>query len=200
MHLTYLGELDGSYEQSRITFHRDVAVVMGPITDWNQALDVDRINMPSLGQTKLETEELAIYSTRNRPSVLEMERRIPGSAKSAWELRAAGNVIIDANTEQGMMNLTADQGQYDALNEVLRFAGVPNRPARFKQYNGTQLDLLEGSFNLRTGESSMSMTNANGLLPPKYQTNQGSVGNVAPPAQGPQVIQSPRDFNVFQRP
>lgn len=211
IHLTYLGQMDGSYAQDRVSFTQDVAAVIGPIKDWNQALNVDTINMPAPGQTKIETNQLSIYSTKERPTVKEMERRFPGSAKSAWEIETIGNVIVDSNTEQGMMNLTADKGRYDALYEVLWFAGVPTRPAHFRQYSGptmphgAELDLMEGSFNLRTGAMQMSATNFSGGLPAQYQrpgqapAPPQQQNNVPVAPNNAPVIQSPRDMDIFQR-
>jgi hypothetical protein len=209
LHLTFTGVLDGAYAENRVTFRQNVAAILGPIRDWSDALDVDRINVIAPEQSRLETQELSVFSTKDLPSVKLMEKEFPGSTKAAWQIDAKGALIVESNTEQGVINVNAYRGSYDALHEVLSVEGSPQQPAHVRkdasasQPNGIDSDLTKGLFNLKTGDMQINTNNIRGSMPNQLAPNGAGVAPggrpvVAPPRPANQsAIPSPRDFNVL---
>ena len=187
IHLSYFGQMDGSYADNRVTFRQNVATAMGTIAQWSDSIDVDRINVPTAGQTKLESEELSIYSTSQLPHIQQMEQRFPGSTKSAWELVATRNVVVNSATEQGLISLSANEGRYDALNEVLKISGQPGKPATVqKQPSGTDVQgmnaaIADGLFNLRTGAWNFQPLYIRGSIPEAQSQSPAAASSLPSP-------------------
>ena len=211
IHLTYRGELDGSYAENRLTVRGDVAAAMSEIQNWEDSIDVDRLETLRPGQTKLECETLSMFSKRSLPSVQQALRDFPELAKSAWEVVAKDNVLVDSYTERGLVQATAGDARYDAMYGQLKLAASPTRPVTIdrppspEDPNGDHAEFREVWVDLRTGQSTLTMLGATGSLPNAYQIDPARPGAApVPTATAPaalpatNLLRSPRDTDIFK--
>jgi hypothetical protein len=213
IHMTFMGRMEGAMAQRKATFYDRIEALIGPIVDWDQALDVkkvDSIQSLARNQSFLVSDQLDIFdasglSWNQIPSATNST-----SSNSAWEIDATSRVKLDSNTDSGLMTVTAERLGYVAKTDTVKIDQSLHRAASIVRTphgsNNPDMDLQVKSAQvaLKTGKIDMEITQFSGSMAPTRQpTGAPMTGppKVQPPLQpnGNNLIPSPRDIPLWQR-
>lgn len=122
INLVYSNGLRGSFETNEIEFQRNVEVLLGPIRNWEDRLNVEAKEGLRLDETLMTCEILRAYSTSN----LSWNREaLGGSSQASWELEAKDHVMVESRSQQGDLTVRAPKIQFASPQEMLRIYGTP---------------------------------------------------------------------------
>ena len=160
LHLRFRGRMEGDMNQQLVSFQDGVETLLQPILTWDDSPDVLRVERLKLGQTMMTCNQLSVYNTAklswNQTQIANERLR----RDAAWEITAAGQVVVENVSEQGTFAAMASRAQYSAIHSVLRIEGAPREPAVIEQLPlnhptnqpPVRLELSSAAINLKTGE------------------------------------------------
>ncbi|MEQ1826269.1 MAG: hypothetical protein ABL921_09990 [Pirellula sp.] len=212
IHLSFMGGLNGNLAHRTATFFNRVAALMGPIPNWDGAVDVHNSERLRNNQTRLNADRLSIFDgsglSWNQPTVGSRTTTNP----TAWEVEAQGSANLESLTERGELNVEADSLKYHAANDVVRISGTARQPAVITHAVGSNeppmtTRLNSAAIRLKTGEiEGMQIQSIGGSLPAHMQRagNQpagspGSRNQTNPVASPNDQLPSPRPMSILPR-
>lgn len=209
LNLTFVGRVEGLMAQRLVTFYDRVEALFGPISDWEQTLDVSKVTRLSPHQSFLICDQLNLFDASSLSWNQTNNVGEKASRNAAWELNALGRVRVDSSTDSGDVTVEASRVTYAAKLDRVGIEGAPNEPARiYKNDSKTGANSLPAIFEaksafyrLRTGEFGGEIVRIEGQLPPNAQRPSPtgpSPTPSGPPARPQNVLPSPRENNPFQ--
>ncbi|MCU0709898.1 MAG: hypothetical protein MUF23_16575, partial [Pirellula sp.] len=209
LHLTFLGRVEGAMQQRMVSFFDKIDSLLGPIPDWNGAVDVRMAETLAPNQSRLLCDQLNLFDA----SGLSYNQSRMGSSKAAWELDALGNAQLASRTDSGDVIVDANRIGYAALDDTVRIEGSTRRGATIRRLplgnQRTEVDEFQVSsatMRLKTGQLDAQIRRIEGSLPPQFQrpmdiqnSPSSPSGNASPNGTPPSsALPSPRDFNPLQ--
>jgi len=197
IHLSFAGRMEGDVVQRKATFYDRILALLGPISSWDDALNVHSVDRPGRNQSILNSDQLSIFDASGLSWNQEANRPPKSANSSAWEIAALGRVQMQSNTDNGEVYVVGEGLKYTAISDAVRIEGSPQLPAHISMagFNGY---VKSASYRLKTGEFEGQITRIEGDLPANLQPSRGSVGPVkAQPRMEPSSngsLQSPRDI------
>jgi hypothetical protein len=209
LHLMFLGRVEGSMPRRMISFYDKIDSLLGPIRDWNGAVDVRHAESLGPNQSRMLCDQLNLFDA----SELSYNQTRGGSKQSAWEIDALGNAQLASRTDSGDIVIDASRIGYAALEDSVRIEGSSRRGATIRRIptgdplkGSDEFQVSSATMRLKTGQLDAQIRRIEGSLPPQYQRPVDTQPPPALPTQprtatpnssGP-AIPSPRDFNPLQ--
>lgn len=212
LHLMFLGRVEGSMPQRMVSFYDKIDSLLGPINDWNGAVDVRNAETLGPNQSRLLCDQLNLFDA----SGLSYNQNRSGGKQAAWEIDALGNAQLASRTDSGDVVIDANRIGYAALEDAVRIEGSARRGATIRrlptgdsQRGAEEFQLSSATMRLKTGQLDAQIRRFEGSLPPQFQRpvdapNPSNPSNPSPVSRpdGPNPtvpsIPSPRDFNPLQ--
>lgn len=197
LHLTFAGELEGFLDRMEFIFKRQIEVGMGPIANWDDAIDVAQLQQLTPGQMLLSCEQLRVYEATQVPSASVISSQGTQNLGS-WDLEADTNVVFEGRTPTEVFAGTATKLGYQAVKDIVRIIGSPRQAAVLQRTPQNEppakLSIRDASFRLKTMEI-IDMQ----LEQFQLDLQGGGIAPVASPPNGANINNtSPRD-SLFQR-
>jgi hypothetical protein len=208
MHLSFMGKMEGALQTRQVSFFHRIAALMGPISSWEEEVNVHRAERLGKNQTSLTSDQVNLLDG----SVLSWNQTSPTNRKAsdpAWEIQAVSHVRVETNTDQGVVTMEGETLKYAAQTDTVRIGGSPKQsavitrvpiggdPSKPEEYR-----LSNFAMQLRTGTMMAEISSIEGQLPANFQRAQPSApapgngtGAPVPPAN---QLPSPRENNLFQ--
>lgn len=198
--------------QRMVSFYDKIDSLLGPINDWNGAVDVRNAETLGPNQSRLLCDQLNLFDA----SGLSYNQSRSGGKQAAWEIDALGNAQLASRTDSGDVVIDANRIGYAALDDAVRIEGSARRGATIRrlptgdsQRGAEEFQLSSATMRLKTGQLDAQIRRFEGSLPPQFQRpvdapNPSSPSNTSPVSRpdGPNPrapsIPSPRDFNPLQ--
>ncbi|MFO0014175.1 MAG: hypothetical protein ACK553_15685 [Planctomycetota bacterium] len=209
LHLTFLGRVEGSMQQKMVSFYEKIDSLLGPIRDWNGAVDVRQAETLGPNQSRLLCDQLNLFDS----SELSYNQTRLGSKEASWEIDALGNAQLASRTDSGDVVIDANRIGYAAMEDAVRIEGTSRRGATIRRIpygdqrkEADEFQVSSATMRLKTGQLDAQIRRFEGSIPPQYQrpVDAQNPGPSAPPARpGAQnspgsALPSPRDYNPLQ--
>jgi hypothetical protein len=209
LHLTFLGRVEGSMQQRMVSFYDKIDSLLGPIRDWNQAVDVRQAETLGPNQSRLLCDQLNLFDS----SGLSYNQNRIGPQKASWEIDALGNSQLASRTDSGDVVIDANRIGYAAIEDSVRIEGTSRRGATIRRLpfgdqrkEADEFQVSSATMRLKTGQLDAQIRRIEGSLPPQYQRpvdTQNPAGSPTQPRPGTpnapgSALPSPRDFNPLQ--
>jgi hypothetical protein len=209
LHLTFLGRVEGSMQQRMVSFYDRIDSLLGPIKDWNGAVDVRYAETLGPNQSRLLCDQLNLFDS----SGLSYNQNRIGPKQAAWEIDALGNAQLASRTDSGDVVIDGNRIGYAALEDSVRIEGSSRRAASIRripiagqQGEADEFQVSSATMRLKTGQLDAQIRRIEGAVPPQFQR---PVDTQTPGVPGPQskqgtpnapgsALPSPRDFNPLQ--
>jgi len=209
LHLTFLGRVEGSMQQRMVSFYDRIDSLLGPIKDWNGAVDVRYAETLGPNQSRLLCDQLNLFDS----SGLSYNQNRIGPKQAAWEIDALGNAQLASRTDSGDVVIDGNRIGYAALEDSVRIEGSSRRAASIRripiagqQGEADEFQVSSATMRLKTGQLDAQIRRIEGAVPPQFQR---PVDAQTPGVPGPQskqgtpnapgsALPSPRDFNPLQ--
>lgn len=128
-HLTFRESMRGFLDRSELYFQGKVELAAGPLTTWEDAIDLARMQRLGMNQIHLDCDLLKVYDTSGLSSTASLALGQDRASK-AWEFQAKGNVHFAGKAESGDYQGEGAEVTYVQAKELLTLFGEPRRPAR----------------------------------------------------------------------
>jgi len=112
LHVKFQGSAAGNLRRHDLTFHDRVQTAFAPVDAWDAVLDVDDPDALPPGGVSLKCDRLGVH-----------EMPAPLSGQRAVELEAAGNVLVEGRTDDGLYAARALRMTYDEAKGLLVLEG-----------------------------------------------------------------------------
>ncbi len=123
-HLIYHQRMLGNLAARRLDFQREVRVGIGPTSNWDQSLDVTKMEVPLPGQALLNCDQLSLFQPQGIPT----ERT---AIRAPWEVEGIGGVGFKGQSDKGIFSGTCNRFSYASQKDLLMLEGQPSAPAVF---------------------------------------------------------------------
>ncbi len=205
IHLSFMGRMEGALAQRNASFYDRIEALIGPIVDWDDEVNVHKLDRLGKNQSHLISDRLNIFDTSGLSWNQNQNASRVKPQTSSWEIEAQSRVVMSSNTDNGEITIEADRLRYSAANNMVGVERSPRQSAVISrvQTNGAppeKLAISHAAMNLKTGEFDMTISKFEGNLPanmqPPGQAPQQRPTVAAPPQQpnsNPNVLRSPRD-------
>ncbi len=157
-HLVFRDSMRGFMDHSELYFQGKVELATGPLSRWEDSIDLAQMQKLSLNQLRLFCDLLKVFdtsglSTTNSNLVIGTGA---GSTTKAWEFQAKGNVEFAGKAETTDYEGNGSEIAYVQAKQLLTLLGEPRRPARIilTPSNGgqrVQASVESAAINPRTG-------------------------------------------------
>jgi hypothetical protein len=209
LHLTFLGRVEGSMQQRMVSFYDKIDSLLGPIKDWNGAVDVRYAETLGPNQSRLLCDQLNLFDS----SGLSYNQNRMGPKQAAWEIDALGNAQLASRTDSGDVVIDGNRIGYAALEDMVRIEGSSRRAASIRripiagqQGEADEFQVSSATMRLKTGQLDAQIRRIEGAVPPQFQRPVDTKTQGAPSPQSQQgtpnapgsALPSPRDFNPLQ--
>jgi hypothetical protein len=209
LHLSFLGRVEGYMQQRMVSFYDKIDSLLGPIKDWNGAVDVKYAETLGPNQSRLLCDQLNLFDS----SGLSYNQNRMGPKQAAWEIDALGNAQLASRTDSGDVVIDGNRIGYAALEDLVRIEGSSRRAASIRripiagqQGEADEFQVSSATMRLKTGQLDAQIRRIEGAVPPQFQR---PVDTQTPGVPGPQskqgtpnapgsALPSPRDFNPLQ--
>jgi len=112
LHVKFQGSATGNLRRRDLTFHDRVQTAFAPVDAWDAVLDVHDPDALPPGGVSLKCDRLGVH-----------EMPAPLSGQRAVELEAAGNVLVEGRTDDGLYAARALRMTYDEAKGLLVLEG-----------------------------------------------------------------------------
>jgi hypothetical protein len=209
LHLTFLGRVEGSMQKRMVSFYDKIDSLLGPIKDWNGAVDVRYAETLGPNQSRLLCDQLNLFDS----SGLSYNQNRMGPKQAAWEIDALGNAQLASRTDSGDVVIDGNRIGYTALEDSVRIEGSSRRAASIRripiagqQGEADEFQVSSATMRLKTGQLDAQIRRIEGAVPPQFQRPVDTQSSGAPSPQSKpgtpnapgSALPSPRDFNPLQ--
>ncbi len=207
LHLTFLGRVEGSMQQRMVSFYDRIDSLLGPIKDWNGAVDVRYAETLGPNQSRLLCDQLNLFDS----SGLSYNQNRIGPKQAAWEIDALGNAQLASRTDSGDVVIDGNRIGYAALEDSVRIEGSSRRAASIRripiagqQGEADEFQVSSATMRLKTGQLDAQIRRIEGAVPPQFQrpvdaqTPPSPQSKQGTPNAPGSALPSPRDFNPLQ--
>lgn len=135
-HLVFRDHVVGFLDRNEVVFESKVEVANGPLASIKETINLDQLRRLSLGQMRVECDQLRVYDTSQLPSNAQFSK----TSKSTWNLQAGGNVGFEGIVESGHYRGTGSRIVYEQAKQHIVLEGDARRDAEVTQTSvgGTQ--------------------------------------------------------------
>lgn len=205
IHLSFVGRMQGALAQRNASFFDRIEALIGPIVDWDDEVNVHKLDRLGKNQSHLISDQLNIFDASGLSWNQNQNASRVKPPTSSWEIEAQSRVVMSSNTDNGQITIEADRLRYSAANNMVGVERSPRQSAVISrvQANGAQPEKLavsHAAMNLKTGEFDMTISKFEGNLPlnmqPPGQAPPQRPTVAAPPQQpnsNSNLLRSPRD-------
>lgn len=205
IHLSFIGRMQGALAQRNASFFDRIEALIGPIVDWDDEVNVHKLDRLGKNQSHLISDQLNIFDASGLSWNQNQNASRVKPPTSSWEIEAQSRVVMSSNTDNGQITIEADRLRYSAANNMVGVERSPRQSAVISrvQANGAtpeKLAVSHAAMNLKTGEFDMTISKFEGNLPFNMQPPGQAMPQrptVAAPPQQPNsnsnLLRSPRD-------
>lgn len=188
-HLIFRESMSGFLDRSELNFLGKVELAAGPLANWDESIDLARMQRLAINQMHLDCDLLKLYDTSGLSSTGSVASgRGPGGDRTskAWEIQARGNVRFAGKAESGDYEGEGAEVTYVQSKELLTLFGEPRRSARLIKTPNDRS--LEGTIN---ASFEYAAINPRTLAVEDFKIGQDGVRFDAPNANVPSGIAPP---------
>jgi hypothetical protein len=168
LHLLFMGRIEGDMITRKVSFFDKIDALLGPIGGWDDQVNVHYAERLSKNQTRLLANQLNLFDGRElMPNNAAPYGRSPNDP--AWEIEAVSKVILDSETDQGLVSMSGDSLKYVSLNDTVHIAGSPQAATITHPGSGGNMQFSNFSMQLKTGAIKGNIRSIETNLPQNMQ-------------------------------
>lgn len=147
VHLVYQEGMHGDLVARSLTFDRGVRIGRKMLPDFMTRFDAIDMDLLHEDELTLDCDQLRLAVD---PTVAVQKSRFAETAHGsqsdlALEVQASGGIVFRARTDKGLTEATADRCGYAVAKDLVSIVGIPGRPARFRQTDGSGQPVADGA-------------------------------------------------------
>lgn len=184
-HLAFRDSMVAFLDRNEVVFDGKVGLAVGPLTNWDETIDPEKMTRLQLEQMLLNCDQLKIVDTSDLSTTVGFTA---GDSSQAMEFQATGNVAFEGKAESGNYAGNGYQVTYVQVKDQLILRGDGQTPALIKKIpNNPQVEstwsnyVNEATINVKTmGVSNLQLSQSVVEFPKAGQVSDSSSSTMTP--------------------